>query len=77
MVRPRTDLLQHHPDNLTMSLPNIRAIDTDRFQGDVIITFHNKRAAVFSAAFLYASLPHAQEIFASDFEQDDGQTDAE
>ena len=54
-----------------MELPNIRAIDADRFRGDVIITFDDERAAVFSAAFLYASLPQAQEIFPSELELDD------
>jgi hypothetical protein len=52
---------------------NIRVVETDRFRGDVIITFNDDRAAVFSAAFLYASLPHAQEIFLSELELDDEQ----
>jgi hypothetical protein len=56
-----------------MEIPNIRAIDADRFRGDVIITFHDERAAVFSAAFLYASLPQAHEIFQSELELDDEQ----
>jgi hypothetical protein len=57
-----------------MSLPNLRAIDADRFRGDVIVTFNDQRSAVFSAAFLYASLPYAEEIFASELEFDDEQT---
>jgi hypothetical protein len=50
-----------------MSFSKVLAIATDRFRGDVIVTFSDQRAAVFSAAFLYASLPHAEEIFASEF----------
>ena len=57
-----------------METPNIRAIDTDRFRGDVIVTFSDNRAAVFSAAFLHASLSQAQEIFESELDLDDEHT---
>jgi hypothetical protein len=71
MVRARTDLPYEDPENGFMNPPTILAIDTDRYHGDVIITFNDDRAAVFSAAFLYASLSSAQEIFLTDADIDD------
>ena len=71
MVRTRTDCPCLEPENRYMNPPTIIAVDTDRFYGDVIITFNDDRAAVFSAAFLYASLSSAQEIFLTDADLDD------
>jgi hypothetical protein len=55
-----------------MNLPKIRISAIDRFDGDAIISFEDSRTAVFSATFLYDSLPQAQELFESKLEFDEG-----
>jgi hypothetical protein len=54
-----------------MNLPKIRVTAIDRFDGDAIISFDDSRTAVFSATFLYDSLPQAQELFESELEFDE------
>jgi len=71
MVRQRTDLRSELLDNQSMDIPKMRVTAIDRFSGDAVISFEDNRTAVFPASFLYASLPHVQELFESELELDD------
>ena len=42
---------------------NWRVIQVSRFRDDVIITFADGRAAIYSAALLFAMFPNADELF--------------
>jgi hypothetical protein len=54
-----------------MDISKVRVTAIDRLSGDAVISFQDNRTAVFSASFLYASLPQAQELFESELEFDD------
>jgi hypothetical protein len=42
--------------------PQLRIVEAERLRDGVIISFEDRKSAVFSASLLYATLPQAYEI---------------
>ena len=47
-----------------------RVVATDRFDGDVIVSFAHNRGALYPASFLYRSLPLVQELREAELNSD-------
>jgi hypothetical protein len=48
--------------------PGVVAVD--RFKGDIIVSFADNRDALYSASFLYSSLPLVQELHETEWDSD-------